>query len=110
MWGHVLLLIYILQSDRRNKLLAKHLIVPKGLLRRMQLERHFINNPHGYSCDVCDRLRFEQDLATMMPKYQMVLIENFLHVDMSTFWKSHIALRRMHSTYIASLHPATYMT
>jgi hypothetical protein len=48
-------------------------------------ERHFINNRFGYSCNVCDRLCFEQDLKQITNNHLDVLAREFVDEDISQF-------------------------
>jgi hypothetical protein len=48
-------------------------------------EKHFINNRFGYSCNVCDRLRFEQDLKQVTNYHLDILAGEFVDEDVSQF-------------------------
>jgi hypothetical protein len=48
-------------------------------------EKHFINNRFGYSCNVCDRLWFEQDLKQTTNNHPYILAREFVDEDVSQF-------------------------
>jgi hypothetical protein len=48
-------------------------------------EKHFINNRFGYSCNVCDQLRFEQDLKQVTNNHLDILAREFVDEDVSQF-------------------------
>jgi hypothetical protein len=48
-------------------------------------EMHFINNRFGYSCNVCDRLWFEQDLKQLTNNHLDILAREFVDEDISQF-------------------------
>jgi hypothetical protein len=50
-------------------------------------EKHFINHRFGYSCNVCDRLWFEQDLKQVTNNHldTSILAREFVDEDVSQF-------------------------
>jgi hypothetical protein len=48
-------------------------------------EKHFINNRFGYSCNVCDRLCFEQDLKQVTNNHLDILAREFVDEYVSQF-------------------------
>jgi hypothetical protein len=48
-------------------------------------EKHFINDRFGYSCNVCDRLWFEQDLKQVTNNHLAILAREFVDEDVSQF-------------------------
>jgi hypothetical protein len=48
-------------------------------------EKHLINNRFGYSCNVCDRLCFEQDLKQVTLDLLDILAREFVDEDVSQF-------------------------
>jgi hypothetical protein len=48
-------------------------------------EKHFINNRSGYSCNVCDRLWFDQDLNQVTNNHLDILVRGFVDEDVSQF-------------------------
>jgi hypothetical protein len=48
-------------------------------------EEHFIDNRSGYSCNVCDRLWFEQNLKQETNNHLDILAREFVDEDVSQF-------------------------
>jgi hypothetical protein len=48
-------------------------------------ENHFINSRFGYSCNVCDRLCFEQDLKQVTNNHLDISAREFVDEDISQF-------------------------
>jgi hypothetical protein len=48
-------------------------------------KKHFINNRFGYSCNVCGRLWFEQDLKQVTNNHLDILAREFVDKDISQF-------------------------